>query len=53
VCVFNGETVCKHVYKIALEKYKEYRFYKTKQIPVMRHYRLKATVSSPSYENYN
>lgn len=34
------------VYKIALEKYKEYRYYKTKQTPVMRHYvhHAKATV---------
>lgn len=41
------------VYKIALEKYKEYRYYKTKQTPVMRHYvhHAKATVWSPGYEN--
>ena len=26
------------VYKIALEKYKEYRYYETKQTPVTRHY---------------
>lgn len=40
------------VYKIALEKYKEYRYYKTKQTPVMRHYvhHAKATVRSPGYE---
>lgn len=51
ICVFNGE-ITSFIYKIALEKYK-YRYYKTKQTAVMRHYihHAKSTVWPPGYEN--